>query len=309
MPRQYLSPTDFSMTVIAQIPLFATRIAGLAAGALDAMLFRASMRADRFCKRRLGAPGTTTVGTGGCVAGATLIPLSSTLTIDSLDEQIIIVGSGGTVETLLAVPGSVKAITPLVPPYPGTVKVATPCLYNHPNGDAVQVAYQEIRHVGSSSGQDLYEDVVTQEAQVAAAHAGGYVTLTGERARHHWLWQYPLVQVLDMQHAYPYTNQYQEVTVSSLLLEPERSHIKFPVGSFILSGGMLKTVYVAGYQAVPDDIAEAVSYYVADELRLFENPENAIQKQILRRNVKYASAVGKTQYVSQAEEALASYVR
>jgi hypothetical protein len=307
MPRQYLSPGDLNATIIGQI--FATQIAGLPSGSLDGMLFRASMRADRFCKRRLGAPGSTTVGTGGCIAGATLIPLTSTLAIDNLDEQVMLIGSGGSLETLTIVSGSAKPASPLVPPYPGTVKVATPCQFNHPNGDSVQVAYQETRHVGSSSGQDLYEDVVTQQAQIAAAHAGGFSTLEGDRARHHWLWQYPLVTILDMQHAYPYTNQYQEVDLPSLLLEPDRSHIKFPVGTFILSGGMLKTVYTAGYQAVPDDIVEAVSYFVGDELRLFSNAENAIQKQILRRNVKFSNAVGKTQYVYQAEEALADYVR
>lgn len=303
-----MNPTDLTDTVIGQI--FATQIAGLPTGAIDAALFRASRRADGFTKRRLQAPGATTIGIAGCSVGATSIPLVSTLGIDNLEEQAIIVGTGGTQETLLITPGSVKPTTPLAYPYPGTVTVSPGCQFNHSSEEPVQCVYIETRMTGSSSGQDLYEDVVTQQAQIAAAHAGGYVTLTGDRTRHFWLDQYPLGILYAVEHAYPYTNEFEPLDVSALLIEdPTFSHMKVGVGVFMLAGGMLKATYTAGYQTVSEDIQEAVTYYLADELRLMKNPENAIQHQMGKRNIKLSNIVGKSQYVYQAEEALKEYVR
>src|SRR5690348_9568551 len=99
----------------------ASQINQLANGTLDALLARVSQRADNFCQKRLGAPGSTTL-VGNPSAGAMSINVASTLSLDNLAEQAVILDMGlGSQETALIQPGGVKVNTPWVSPYPGTL--------------------------------------------------------------------------------------------------------------------------------------------------------------------------------------------
>jgi hypothetical protein len=310
MPLLYMTPSE----LLAE-PLGLTLqglLSQLSSGVLDQMLMRASKRCDTFTKRRLQAPQSTTVASPGTAAGDTMIPVVSTLGTDNLDEFAVTIGSGGSQETVLLQPGGVKVSSP-VAPYPGTFTLAAPLQYNHEEGEAVNGVYIETRRTGSSSQDDIYEDVITQQAQIAAAHSGGYDFLNADRTRYHWLDQYPLIQINGMLHAYPYTAEYQAVDVPSLLVESARSRLKFSVGTFILSGGLLKTTYTAGYQMIPDDIQVAVMSYLKDELANYINPFGIMQqttgKQTMVFNRSTNNTGSKTPNVQAAEDALAEYKR
>jgi hypothetical protein len=310
MPLLYMTPSELLAEPLGQA--LQGLLSQLSSGVLDQMLMRASKRCNTFTKRRLQAPQSTTVASPGTAAGDTMIPVDSTLGTDNLDEFAVTIGSGGSQETVLLQPGGVKVSSP-VAPYAGTFTLATPLQYNHEEGEVVSGVYIETRRTGSSSQDDIYEDVITQQAQIAAAHGGGYDFLNADRTRYHWLDQYPLIQINGMLHAYPYTAEYQAVDVPSLLVESARSRLKFSVGTFILSGGLLKTTYTAGYQMIPDDIQVAVMSYLKDELANYINPFGIMQqttgKQTMVFNRSTNNTGSKTPNVQAAEDALAEYKR
>lgn len=310
MPLLYLTPADLLEEPLGQV--LQGQLSLLGVGVLDKMLMRASMRCNSFTKRRLQAPQATTVASPGVTVGSTLLPVSSTLGTDNLDEFAVTIGSGGSQETVLLQPGGVK-VSSYVAPYPGTFTLTTPLQYSHVAGEAVNGIYIETRRTGSSSQDDIYEDVVTQQAQIAAAHGGGYDFLNADRTRYHWLDQYPLIQITGMKHAYPYTAEYQAVDVPSLLIEPAMSRLKFPVGTFILSGGMLMTTYTAGYQTIPNDIQDAVVFYLKDTLANYVNPFGVMQQTMGKQTQVFSRSSGntgsKTPNVQAAEDALAEYKR
>lgn len=310
MPLLYMTPAQILEEPLGQA--LQGMLSQLGSGVLDQMLMRASKRCNTFTKRRLQAPQSTTVASPGVSAGDTLLTVASTLGADNLDEFAVTTGSGGTQETVLLQPGGVK-VSSYVAPYPGTFTLATPLQYNHEAGETVSGVYIETRRTGSSSQSDIYEDVITQQAQVAAAHGGGYDFLNADRTRYHWLDQYPLMQIFGMRHAYPYTAEYQAVDTQALLIEPAMSRIKFDVGTFILSGGMLQTTYTAGYQNIDDDIQVAVMSYLKDELANYVNPFGIAQQTMGKQTMVFSRSTNntgsKTPNVQAAEDALAGYKR
>src|SRR6266702_1829431 len=103
-PRLYLSPNER-----LEMPIgvgLASSISALGTNVIDKLLSRASVRCDSECKRRLQAPGSTTLSQPAS-PGATQISVSSTLTLDELDEQAVQIGTGSTQETILIKPGGV----------------------------------------------------------------------------------------------------------------------------------------------------------------------------------------------------------
>ncbi len=291
----------------------ATQLAALPTGTLDRLLFVASQRCNNFCNRRLQAPQATTVASPGISAGEKIIPVVSTLGTDNKDEYAVWIGVGGSNQEMVdIVAGGVSPALPLVFPYPGTFQLTTPCIYNHTVGEPVVVVYHEVRRTMSQSGEDIYEQVVTQQAQIASAHAGGSGDGTGflsaDRTKMHWCWQYPLVQMVDMEHAYPYTSEYTKVDIPSLLLEPALSRIRFPVGSFILTNGLLRYHYIAGYQYPSDQMKEATIWYLRDTLQAFINPYAVFSQSLGKRSYTFGSG-SKSPSTNQAECMLSDYVR
>src|SRR5579884_1532683 len=135
MPRLYLSLAELQTS-----PLFYTmsaRLSALPSGALDQLLFQASRRCDAFTHRRLGAPATTTVGTGGILVGGTSLPLTSTLGLDNDGEQAVLIGSGATQELVPLLAGGLSVTTPVASPYPGSVTLAQGCAFAHSAGEPV----------------------------------------------------------------------------------------------------------------------------------------------------------------------------
>ena len=157
MPRLYLSPSQFSSTLEAlTFPAQITRLSAIS-GAMDQLLARASRRVDGFCRKRVVAPGQTTIAVGGSIsAGATSVSLTSTLNFDNDQEQAILLNpSGGTAEIVPLVPAPVN-VTTWIAPYPGTLALAQPTQYSHSAGEIVQGLYQEVSTVGSSGSSDVY---------------------------------------------------------------------------------------------------------------------------------------------------------
>lgn len=291
----------------------AAQLNTLPVGTLDRLLFSASQQCNNCCNRRLQAPQATTVASPGVSAGSSVLPVSSTLGTDNKDEYAVQIGiAGSNQETIDLVAGGVAPALPLVYPYPGTFQLTTPLVHNHLSGEPVQLMYHETRRSMSQSEEDIYEQIVTQQAQVAASHTGGSSDGTGflnaERTKIHWFWQYPLIRLIDMDHAYPYTNEFTQVDIPSLLIEPAMSRVRFPVGSFILSNGLLRYHYIAGYLNMDDQIKEATIWYLRASLQAFINPYAVVSQSLGKRNYNFGTGP-KSPLILQAEELLKEYVR
>src|SRR6266566_788257 len=125
MPRIYVSANDFVSYPVALA--FAGRVAQLQGitGALDRLLAAASKRVDGACHKKVIAPGTTTIATGGGIsAGATSVNLTSTLGLGNGQEEAVILGVGlGSQEIVPIQPGGAN-VSSWISPYPGTIQLA-----------------------------------------------------------------------------------------------------------------------------------------------------------------------------------------
>lgn len=303
MPRLYLTPGE-----LAEMPLgigLQSSLNQLGAGVLDKLLFRASQRCDSFCQKRLGAPQTTTLA-ANVSAGATSISVASTLGWDNLAEQAVILNPGGaTQETILIQPGGVT-ITPtagvVVAPYPGTLTLATGCVYGHSTGETIQGCYMEVTEAGSSSSSDPYtESLQTQAMQLALAHLPPARTAL---TRVIFLKNYPIISIQNIEHAFSFVNQFNKIDLSIETIVPTEGWYRFNVGTVILREGIMRTTYTGGYQTVPDDIKEACSYFVADEMERMSNPFGAISLTLGKKSQRW-EAKG----ADLAEERLLPYKR
>lgn len=307
MPRLYLSPTELQSRP-AGIAL-AQQIAQLPSGGLDALLASASQAVDNACRKRIGAPGATTVGTGGIAAGASLLPVTSTLGIDDLAENAVIIDTGANQETILVQPGGVAPTLPLQAPYPGTIQLATPAAYAHSAGATVQYVYQEVDETGRSSSSDLYAEAFTQEAQIALAHAP-ILSRGMDFTRKVFLKQYPIIgTILKCEHAYSFDNQYIAIDQTSLAIDPAAGFYTFRIGTIILPQGLVRTTYQAGYQVVPDDLKQATAFFFADMMADFFNPAGAVETQMGKRKQVFLTKDGKTYNQVRAEALCARYRR
>ena len=286
---------------------FAFQVAQLStiSGAMDMLLARASRRVDGYARKRIGAPGSTTVATGGIAAGATSLPMNGTLGFDGTQEQAVILGSGGTQEILPIAEGGV-AVTTWTSPYPGTITLAQGPVYNHVAGEAVVGCYQEVSTVGSSGSSDVYSEsllALNQAAQLAQAHAPSFDT--SGLVRIIFLKHYPIVPpILRMEHMLPIDTQYSTLDASQVGIQPAAGYLRLPIGSFVLPEGLFRTTYTAGFRTVPDDIALATANYAADELQGMMS-RGTYELAASKTKSKYRDAKNtKSIYVQDAEAAI-----
>lgn len=311
MPRLYLTPQELN-----EMPLgiaLSAQLALLAPGVLDKLLARVSRRVDGYCEKRLQAPGTTTLSASAS-AGAPSISVTSTLTLDNLAENAVILDSGlGSQETVLIQPGGVS-VTSWQSPYPGTLTLATPLQFGHSNGAAVQFVYQEVNETRRASMADPYSEALqSQAAQLALAHLPPvHVGLNRIQFVNH----YPIITVLLVEHAYSFDTTYNLIYQSNstiyaggIIVEPTAGFYRYRVGTVVIPEGFTRTTYIGGYEAIPDDVKLAAAYLLTDELAVFANPYGAVDSSMGKRRQAFTLAQGKTPNVQRAEAILEAYRR
>lgn len=272
-------------------------------GALDLALMRASERCDGYCRKRLGAPLSTTVAAPGIAAGQTLLPVTSTLGWDDKEEQAVQLGVGlSTQETVAIIPGGIT-LTSYLPPYPGTITLATPTANAHNANETVQGVYQEITQAGSSSSSDTYSEVFTQEAQLALAHMPA-IGQGNNLTRLVFVKSYPIVSVIAVEHAYPFNDTYYPLNAQATVTNPKAGFFRLSLGSIALPQGMFRTTYLGGFQTVPGAVKQATAYYFADECLIFQNAAGALSHTLGHRNQTFIQNNGKTLWVQKAEQEL-----
>lgn len=307
MVKLYVTPTQITAHTVGIT--FGFQIAQLQAisGALDQLLSRASSRVDAYCRKRLQLPGTTTVASPGISAGATSLPVASTLGFDDGHEQAVIIGSGGTQEIVAITPGGVN-VTSWSSPYPGTIQLSQGVAYSHIAGETVQGCYQEVQEIGSSASSDVYSEnliELNQDAQLARAHAphGG----TSNLVRVLFLKQYPITSLLKLEIMLPIDAHFSAFDISNVSMNPAAGFLKLPLGSFVLPEGKSRVTYTAGYTYVPEAAQAAAAWYAADELQTMISM-GAYEMQEGRQKGKYGDArnpqAAKSLYEQRAENAL-----
>lgn len=302
MPRLYLSVVDFQGHPAALA--FPTQIAQLQAvsGGLDRLLARASRRVDGFARKRIQAPPTTTVGTGGIAQGGTSLPLTSTLGYDNGQEEAVVIGTGGTSEIIAVAPGGV-AVSSWSGVYAGTITLASPTAYAHSAGETVQGCYQEVSTVGSSGSSDIYSESLlemSQDAQIAAAHAPRMIA--GNLTRVLFLKCYPITQLLMLEHMLSFTTVYGPLNINSVGIAVNAGYLRLPIGALVVPEGLLRATYTAGFINVPEEAAEAAAWYAADDLQTIISQGSHDSLQGKRRNRWQEAGESKSLYVQRAEQ-------
>jgi hypothetical protein len=301
MPRLYMTPDEVKETPLG-IGL-SSSIANLTTEAFSKALARASASCDSECRRRLQAPGSTTLAQS-CSPGATQISVSSTLTLDALDEQAVQIGT----ETILIKPGGVT-VTNWAGLYPGTINLASATQFSHSSGDPVVFLYKETTEAGGSSSSDPYaEAMLTQEAEIAYAHMPSMSR--GGLTRVVFLRNYPIINISAIEHAFSFSSQFSSVDTSIEIPVPHGGWYRFEPGSVILREGIMRTTYTGGFQTVPEDVKEACSLFFAVQMRMQVNPYGLIEESQGKRRRKWAANGGdKDPLVEKACRKLKKYRR
>jgi hypothetical protein len=311
MPRIYLSTTEFNASPLglAMAPV----VSQLGTGVLDQLLARCSQRCDNYCEKRLQAGGTSTLSQA-VSANATTISVASTNTLDNLSEQAVIIDVGNSNQEIISIPPGGVSVTSWTSPYPGTVQLAQPLQFGHVVGAPVQYVYKEVSEAIKASQSDPYSEALqSQAAQLALAHLPPmHVGLT----RMAFLKQYPIQNVYTVEHAYSFDTTYNLVFSNSnpaytggIIVEPTAGWVRFRVGTVITPEGMVRTTYVGGFDVIPDDIKDAVMWYMADALSLFMNPMGVTDQQMGKRRQSAQLTQGKSPNVQRAEAILRPYKR
>jgi hypothetical protein len=303
----YISTSDFPTYSVAITFSFQITQLQAQSGGMDRLLARASRRVDGYSRKRIVTPGTTTVGIGGISLGGTALPVVSTLGFDNGQEQAVIIGSGGTQETIPLAPGGVQ-VTSWASPYPGTLTLAQGTLFSHSAGETVTGCYQEVSTVGSSGSSDVYSEsllALNQAAQLAQAHAPHFDT--SGLVRIIFLKCYPIMPpILKLEHMLPIDTQYSTLDASQVGIQPAAGYLRLPIGSFVLPEGLFRTTYKAGFAYPPDDIQEATAWYAADELQSMKY-DGAFERQIGKTRAKNATDKdNKSRYELQAQDVIDS---
>lgn len=306
MPRIYLTPTELNSTGLGLNPQVQAMIAQLPTGGIDMLLARASQRCDTFCQKRLQASGSTTL-LSPVSAGATTISVVSSLTLDDLSEQAVIINpGGGSQETLLINPGEVN-VTAWVSPYPATITLHEACSYGHSAGEPINFVYKEVTEAGSSSSSDPYTEVLqTQAMQLALAHLPPARTAL---TRVFYAKSYPIIHIYDIEHAFSFVNQFNQISLSIESIVPNEGWVRFDVGTVVLREGLMRVTYTGGYSVIPDDIKTACSYYLAEQLMMQVNPFGLQQLTMGKRTQKWSTQRPKNFLAEQAEDILRRYKR
>lgn len=302
MPRLYLTPSELNETPLG-IAL-SSSISVLSANVIDKLLARASQRCDSECKRRLQAPGSTTLSQGAS-AGATQISVASTLTLDNLDEWAVQIGTSNQ-ETILVQSGGVT-VTSWASPYPGTINLASTLANTHSSNEPVIFLYKETTQAGGISNSDPYvQAILSQEAEIAYAHMPPL--MMGSLTRVVFLRNYPIININQIEHAFSFTNQFSAVNTNIEVPVPHEGWYRFNPASVIMREGLMRTTYTGGFQAIPDDVKEATSLFFAAQMRLQVNPYGAIAVQMGKRMRKWALK-GDDILVEEARDILKKYKR
>ncbi len=240
--------------------------------------------------------------------------MASTLTLDNLAEQAVMVDAGnGLQETAQIQPGGVS-VTGWTSPYPGTITLAAGLQFGHSNNAPVQFLYKEVSEAIKASQTAPYSEALqSQAAHLALAHLPPmHVGLT----RIVFLKHYPVQTVYTVEHAYSFDTTYNPVYDASnpldtggIILEPIAGYLRFRVGTVVTPEGMVRTAYIGGFNSIPDDIKDACSYYLADELMRYSNPYMATDTTQGKRRQAFAMTGGKTPNVQMAEQCLINYRR
>lgn len=311
MPRLYLSPATFAnYPASLTFPVQVAQLNALS-GAMDRVLANASRRVDRYARKRIGAPSSTTIAAGGISAGGTVLNVNSTLGFDGGDEQAVMLNPGGnTQETILLTPGPV-VVSSWASPYPGSLALATPTTYAHNANEGVQGVYQEVSTVGSSSSSDAASAAfiaLNQAAQLARAHAPAWNPSILVRTI--LLKCYPVTSLLQVEHMLPFDTTYGTIFPGTTIgINPAAGYMRLPLGSFVLPEGLIRTTYTAGYTNIPDEVQEATAWYAADELQAMVS-QGAYEMQQGKVKGKYQDAkTNKSLYVQRAEDLLDHFRR
>lgn len=267
MPRQYITAAEFSAHPIG-VKLNAGALGtGILAGAIE----RASSRCDEFCRRRLGLPGQTTLQ-GATVVGATSLILADAYAIgvDLGPDVVLQIGAGATQETVQVAwmtgfnpaGGNNQATINLLP--------GVTLQYAHGGGEAVVALYLEQSDLqGGATDPTDQAFAETQAGQLAQAHAPRLGV--AESVRVVFLKNFPIVQVVKVQIAYPWANALDTGNVADLTIDWKEGWYRFPIGYFAPRGGLVYTTYLGGFSPVPSLVKTAMIYEVAAELAFGEN--------------------------------------
>ncbi len=287
MPRLYLTPSELNETPLG-VGL-ASSISNLSANVVDKLLARASQRCDKECKRRLQAPGSTTLSQNAS-PGATQIAVSSTLTLDQMDEQAVQIGNPSNQETVLVQPGGVT-VTNWASPYPGTINLASGLVNAHSSTEPVVFLYKETTEAGGVSNSDTYvQAIISQEAEIAYAHMPP--VMQGSLTRVVFLRNYPIININQIEHAFSFSSDFNTVSTTIEVPVPHAGWYRFQPASVIMREGLMRTTYTAGFQSIPEDIKEATSLFFAVAMRLMVNPYGAIELHLGKRRQKWAAKGG-----------------
>jgi hypothetical protein len=306
LPRLYVTPTE-----LEEHPLgiaLASQIASLGIGVIDKLLSKASQKCDSECRKRLQAPGSSTLSHSANV-GDVSISVNSTATLDDLDEQAVWINPGAAnQETLIITPGGVSVNTPWASPYPGTISLQGGLQFGHAQTEPVQYLYKEVTLAGSSSSSDPYtESIQTQAMQLALAHLPpAHAALT----RVIFLKNYPIINIYQIEHAFSFTNEFNVVDNTIETIFHNYGAYRFNVGTVILREGAMRTTYTAGFQTVPEDVKEAAIYFFAEAMRLMTNPSGATSLTLGKKSQSWSrNRDGVPPLVADAKDILKRYKR
>jgi hypothetical protein len=309
MPRLYVTTTELAESPLGSSPLIAQYLATAGPGSVDKMLARASQRVDTYCRKRIQAPGASTLS-ANALAGALSISVASTLTLDNEAEQAVQIGTGGTQEIVPIAPGGIT-VTSWATPYPGTIALAQPLVYSHNSGDACQYLYQEVSITSHASSEDPFSEAFTQEAQLAQIHAP--VLAKGiDLTRIIFLKHYPVASttsILRMEYTYSYDTTYYQIIPIAVAVTPASGFTRFRVGTVILPNANFRTTYIGGYGVVPDDVKLACEDYVRDEVSKYFNPLGLLSQHLGKRSSTYRSGTVGSPNVQDAQCILKKYRR
>lgn len=305
MPRLYMTPNE-----VLETPLgigLSAQIAALPIGSVDKMLAKASQRCDSWCSRRLQAPGSSQLSVGANVGDAE-ISVKSTLTLDELAENAVLINPGAGNQEIVSITSGGVDVTNWSSPYPGMLTLQSGLLYSHSNNEPVTYLYREVSEAGGSSSSDPYTEAIqTQAMQIALAHMPS-TRMALTRVIFFKAW--PIISINQIEHAFSFDNQFNNIDLNVESIETELGYARFNVGQVILKEGFMRLTYSGGFVNVPGDIKDATLYYFAEAMKLMTNPFGATSMTRGKRSNSWqASKGGDTPLVAQAKEALHRYKR
>jgi hypothetical protein len=304
LPRIYLSPTELNSLPIGLG--LAGSISQLSSGVLDKMLANASQRADNIANKRLQSPGTSTL-TQTANANTSVATVASTLTLDELSEQAVIINPNGANQEIVGIVNGGVTISSWNSPYPGTIALTSPLVNSHNSGETVQYCYKEVTQAGSSSSSDPYTEALqTQAMQLALAHLPPARTAL---TRIVFLKSYPITNIYLIEHAFSFVNQFNVIDGTIESRVDAEGWYRFNVGTVVLREGLMRTTYTGGYQVIPDDIKTAVSFLFAEQMMLMINPYMMEGLTMGKRSYRWGNQKGKLMVVQEAEDILKKYKR